>query len=166
MNALTPVSLESRPVPCFVNFQAIAGTTYRIALDGKLDTDTGLPFMTGLGIHVSIHIPAPPKPNAAIQSDPSPDKTPPNTTIRKQALRSQPPRLVFHFESNEPGSTFRCKLDKQRYARCHSPKRFRHLKPGSHTLKVFAIDLAGNADPSPAIAHFTFPGNVKAHSRH
>ena len=165
VNALTPVPLESGPVPCFVNFQAIAGTTYRIALDGKLDTDTGLPFMTGLGIHVSMHVPAAPKPNVAVQSDPPPDKTPPNTTIRMKVLRSQPPQLVFHFGSNEPGSTFRCRLDKHRFAKCHSPKRLRHLEPGSHTFKVFAVDPAGNVDPSPAAARFTVPGETKARLR-
>ena len=167
VNDLTSVPLESRPAPCFVNFAATAGTTYRIAVDGKLDTGTGLPAMTSFGIHASMSISAPrSKSGAAVQSGPSPDKAPPNTTIRRQVLRSQPPQLVFHFSSNEPGSTFRCKLDKQRFAKCRSSKRFRHLAPGSHTLEVFAVDPAGNADPSPAIAHFTFPSKVKAHSRH
>ena len=168
VNALSPVTLESRPVPCFVNFAAIAGTVYRIAVDGKFDSESGRPHMSGIGLHVRMEVPEPSPGGRAIQSSEPPDKTPPNTTIRKRVLRSQPPQLVFHFGSNEPGSTFRCKLDKHRFAKCRSPKRFRHLEPGSHTLKVFAVDPAGNADPSPAVARFTVPEHRKArlHSRH
>lgn len=166
VDTLFPVALESRPISCFVNFAATAGTTYKIAVDGRFDSGTGLPAMTSFGINASMHIPPPPKASSSAQSGSPSDDTPPNTTIRKQVLRSQPPQLVFHFGSNEPGSTFRCKLDKHRFAKCRSSKRFRHLEPGSHTLKVVAIDPAGNADPSPAIAHFTFPNDVRAHSRH
>lgn len=166
VNDLTPVPLESRPAPCFVNFAATAGTTYRIAVDGKLDTGTGLPAMTSFGIHASMSISVPrSKSGAATQSGSPPDKTPPNTTIRKRVLRSQPPQLVFHFGSNELGSTFRCKLDKHRFSKCQASKRFRHLAPGSHTLKVVAVDPAGNVDPSPAVVHFTMPEGPKVHSR-
>lgn len=166
VNALAPVPLESRPVPCFVNFVATAGTTYRIAVDGRLDTGTGLPEMTSFGIHASMSILAPPsKSGAAVQSAPLLDTTPPDTTIRKQVLRSRPPVLIFHFSSSEPDSIFRCKLDKHRFVKCHSSKGFRHLEPGSHTLKVVAIDSAGNADPSPAVAHFTSPESPKTRSR-
>jgi hypothetical protein len=162
VNALTEVPLESRPMSCFVNFDATAGTVYRMAVDGKRDTGTGLPEMTSFGINVSMHPPPPPKAEAVAQQDTSP----PDTKLFVHVQRREPPIYVFHFGSNEPGSTFRCKLDKHRFAKCHSPKRFRHLEPGSHTLKAFAIDSAGNADRSPAVAHFTVPGERKSHSRH
>jgi hypothetical protein len=162
VNALTEVLLESRPMSCFVNFDATAGTVYRIAVDGKRNAGTGLPEMTSFGINVSMHPQPPPKAEAVTQ----PDTRPPDTKLFVHVLRREPPIYIFHFSSTESGSTFRCKLDKHRYAKCHSPKRFQHLKSGSHTLKVFAVDPAGNVDPSPAIAHFTFPSNVKAHSRH
>jgi hypothetical protein len=165
VDALTPVALESRPISCFVNFAATAGTTYRIAVDGRFDSSTGMPAMETFGISASMHVPPSSKAGAAVQFDPPLDRTPPKTTISRQVLRSQPPQLVFHFGSNEPGSTFRCKLDKQRFAKCRSSKRFRHMEPGSHTLKVFAIDSAGNADPSPAVAHFTLPEAPKTRSR-
>jgi hypothetical protein len=83
-----------------------------------------------------------------------PDRTPPKTTIRRQVLRSQPPVLVFRSSSNEPNSTFRCKFDKHRFVTCHSPLRLSHPEPGRHTLRVFAVDAAGNRDRSPALVRF------------
>jgi hypothetical protein len=164
VDALAPVALESRPVSCFVNFSAVAGTTYKIAVDGKLNTETGMPWMGGAGVGLRMNLSLEVATEAATPAVELADETPPNTTIRKQVLKSQPPQLVFHFSSNEPDSTFHCKLDKHRFAKCRSTKRYKHLGPGSHTLKVFAVDPAGNADPSPAIAHFTMPEGPKAHS--
>jgi subtilisin family serine protease len=42
------------------------------------------------------------------------------------------------------GLRFKCKLDRKRYARCRSPRLFRHLSRGRHTIRVKAIDRAGN----------------------
>jgi len=150
-----------------VDVQVTAGTAYRIAVDGMFDSGAGMASMGQLTFLIYLRVPQPDLqtsiPFASVP--PAADRTAPETTIRKQVLRSQPPQLVFHFSSSEPNSTFRCKLDKHRFAKCHSSKRFRRLEPGSHTLKVFAVDPAGNADPSPAISHFTFPGEQKVRSR-
>jgi len=53
----------------------------------------------------------------------------------------------FKFKSSEPGSSFKCKLDRRRFKPCKSPKTYRHLKRGKHAFKVRAIDRAGNVDP-------------------
>lgn len=153
VNALTEVPLESRPMSCHVNFDATSGTVYRIAVDGKLDAGAGMPAMTSFGINVSMHPPAPPPPLPP--PVPSKDSTPPGTNLRIHVQKSKLPVVVFTFSATEPGSTFRCKLDKGRFAKCHSPLRLRHLTPGRHTLRVYAVDAAGNRDRSPAIAHFT-----------
>jgi hypothetical protein len=55
------------------------------------------------------------------------------------------------------GSTSACKLDARKAARCRSPKRYKHLKPGRHTFKAWAIDAAGNKDPTPAKRKFRVP---------
>jgi hypothetical protein len=161
VNALTPVALESRPISCFVNFAATAGMTYKVAVDGKFDSATGLPTMTTFGINASMHISPPSKASIAVQSGPPPDKTPPNTTIRKQVLRSQPSQLVFHFGSNEPGSTFRCKLDKGAFHKCRPLRRVDPAAKGRHVLRVVAVDKAGNVDPTPAMVRFGIVGKSR-----
>jgi hypothetical protein len=61
----------------------------------------------------------------------------------------------FKFTSNEPGSTFQCKLDKRKFKPCSSPKKYKHLSSGKHKFKVRAVDAAGNADTTPAKKKFT-----------
>jgi Ca2+-binding RTX toxin-like protein len=62
-------------------------------------------------------------------------------------------RVAFRFASNEAGSRFRCKLDLKPYRGCTSPRSYR-VKPGRHVFRVFAIDPAGNRDPSPVLFRF------------
>ena len=78
------------------------------------------------------------------------DATPPNTRIdHGPPHRARRHLAKFRFSSTEPASHFLCKLDKRRFKPCASP--FKHkVKPGKHTFRVRAIDLAGNADPTPA----------------
>jgi subtilisin family serine protease len=42
------------------------------------------------------------------------------------------------------GLRFTCKLDKKHFKSCRSPKLYKHLHRGKHTLQVKAIDKAGN----------------------
>lgn len=147
------------------SFPVSAGAAYRIAVDGPL---AGTPTMGSFDLSIFMSFPQRPKRGSPSTTSPGSlpptDTTPPDTTIRKQVLRSRPPVLVFHFGSNEPGSTFRCKLDRRPYRKCGSGKRYKHLAPGRHTLKAFAIDPAGNADPSPAVTRFTLPAGPKSKS--
>ncbi|HVD41803.1 MAG TPA: calcium-binding protein [Solirubrobacterales bacterium] len=62
-------------------------------------------------------------------------------------------RVAFRFAANEPGSRFRCKLDRKPYRGCTSPRPYR-VKAGRHTFRVFAIDRAGNRDRSPVLFRF------------
>src|SRR6185295_18498953 len=61
----------------------------------------------------------------------------------------------FAFSSNEPGSSFECKLDAGSFASCSSPQNYSSLSQGAHTFTVRAIDAAGNVDPSPATRSWT-----------
>ncbi len=74
---------------------------------------------------------------------------PPKTVFSRHGLRS----VAFAFRANEAGSTFRCKLDRSAFRPCRSPRRYR-LRLGVHTLRVFAIDPAGNRDRTPALFSF------------
>jgi subtilisin family serine protease len=56
-------------------------------------------------------------------------------------------KATFHGTDSGRGSRglrFKCKLDRKRFARCRSPKLYRHLSHGRHTIQVKAIDRAGN----------------------
>jgi len=98
--------------------------------------------------------PSPPPPAGR----PSPDVSPPATWLgrRPGRLLASGHRLrtvAFAFESSEPGSTFHCRLDRRRPALCGSARRFR-VGAGHHVLRVYAVDPAGNADPTPVVYRF------------
>jgi Ca2+-binding RTX toxin-like protein len=94
----------------------------------------------------------------AIAPEPEPpppaDTTPPRTTITRHPpnlvwARTRRRRVAFAFASSEPGSRFRCRLDRRPYAACTSPRAYT-VGLGPHTVRIVAIDAAGNADPTPA----------------
>jgi hypothetical protein len=91
----------------------------------------------------------PPVP-APSQSPAVGDVSPPNAALGKRPPKKTTKRRAkFTFSSNEPGSTFKCKVDKKAFATCSSPFS-RKVKPGKHRFQVEAIDAAGNVDPTPA----------------
>jgi hypothetical protein len=84
------------------------------------------------------------------------DTTAPQTTINT----GSPPltsstSASFAFSSNEPGSTFECKLDDAAFAGCSSPSNLTGLSEGSHTFLVRATDAAGNTDATPSARTWT-----------
>jgi Ca2+-binding RTX toxin-like protein len=99
-------------------------------------------------------LPPPPLP----ERPPPADTRPPQTKLlaHPQALvltRKAWRRVAFRFSATEQGSRFRCKLDRQPYRPCASPRAYR-VKAGRHAFRVFAIDRAGNRDPTPAVFSF------------
>jgi hypothetical protein len=89
---------------------------------------------------------------------PGPDRTPPATQLRHRPaallFAASPRRRVFFaFTSSEPGSSFRCKLDRQPWRPCRSPRAY-FVAPGHHAFRVYAIDAAGNRDRTPAVFRF------------
>jgi hypothetical protein len=86
------------------------------------------------------------------------DKQAPQTTIGSgPGSKLADGKARFAFKSSEAGSTFQCKLDGRKAARCKSPRVFKRLKPGRHTFRVWATDAAGNKDPTPARRSFRVP---------
>jgi Ca2+-binding RTX toxin-like protein len=91
---------------------------------------------------------------------PSPpkDRKPPNTRILHRPAQllfaaAGRRKVAFAFAASEPGSRFRCKLDRRAVRPCRSPRAY-FVAPGRHAFRVFAIDAAGNRDRSPALVRF------------
>ena len=140
-------------------FTVSAGTTYRIVVYGLLEGSSEA-AMGSFQANVSMRAPVAAPPRGGEQPAPPSlpiDTTPPDTTIFKSVLKRRPPVFVFHFQSSEPGSTFRCRLDEHPFVACPSSERFGHLKPGRHMLEVVAVDTSGNQDPTPAVTRFKVP---------
>lgn len=98
--------------------------------------------------------PAPKKPKG-----PKKPKTPkggvvPETTITKGPRgRIHSRNVRFKFVSSVGGSKFECKLDRQKFKPCKSPKKYKGLKAGKHVFKVRAVK-GKNVDPTPAKRKF------------
>jgi Ca2+-binding RTX toxin-like protein len=98
------------------------------------------------------------RPAVAPPPAPPADTRPPRTRITAHPpklieTRRAKRRVVFRFASSEPGSRFRCKLDGKPFRPCASPRAYL-VRPGSHTLRIVAIDSAGNIDPTPVLFRF------------
>ena len=105
--------------------------------------------------------PEPPPPEEPQPEEPQPvpaddvDATPPQTSVTKgPAARTRDSTPTFRFSSSEQASGFSCSLDRKRFMPCRNPYTARKLAPGRHTLRVVAVDSAGNDDPTPASDHF------------
>jgi hypothetical protein len=85
------------------------------------------------------------------------DETPPETAIlSKPTDPSTSPVAAFTYSSNEPGSTFQCKLDGGSFSGCPiGGVTYSGLAEGPHTFQVRAIDASHNIDPTPAGYSFT-----------
>ena len=83
------------------------------------------------------------------------DTDPPQTTIKKAPKgKIDADTVKVKFKSDEPNSSFECKLDRKPYKPCKSPKKLKNLDDGKHKFKVRATDAVGNTDGSPAKAKF------------
>ncbi len=91
------------------------------------------------------------------------DLTPPETTIANgpsSPSRERSATILFAGvdETTGPPLTFECTLDSQPPFVCASPHALERLGDGRHTFQVRAIDLAGNADLTPARHDWTVDG--------
>ncbi|HKB51694.1 MAG TPA: right-handed parallel beta-helix repeat-containing protein, partial [Solirubrobacterales bacterium] len=95
---------------------------------------------------------------AASGSDSGPRIRPRTTIVKMPKTRSRSRTARFRFKSDELGSVFLCKLDDKPFDLCKSPKKYEHLKLGTHVFEVRAVDPAGHVDASPASKKFTVLG--------
>ena len=110
----------------------------------------------------SVDVPTPePKPETPSPSSSPPTKPPetivpvaPRASIGKLPARTTARRLTIGFSSDQPGSTFACKLDRRQWSGCRSPFKTPKLALGKHTFRVKAIGPAGQPDATPAKRSF------------
>jgi hypothetical protein len=60
--------------------------------------------------------------------------------------RDRTPTFRFLDETEDSTAWFQCKVDRRKFSRCSSPKTFKGLRPGRHTIQVRARDGAGNGE--------------------
>ncbi|MGH9192454.1 MAG: right-handed parallel beta-helix repeat-containing protein [Acidimicrobiales bacterium] len=96
-----------------------------------------------------------------VAAPPGPDSTPPSTTISEAPPDpSTDTTATFRFTGSDnstpgPNLTFECSLDGAGFAPCTSPTEYTNLGVGGHTFEVRALDIQGNADPTPATHTWT-----------
>ena len=83
--------------------------------------------------------------------------TPPDTKISKSTISSTKRQASFKFKAVGTAKGFQCALKhghkKAAFKSCHSPKTYKHLKPGKYTFEVRAAGTGGT-DPTPAKKNF------------
>lgn len=86
-----------------------------------------------------------------------PPPPPPPPVKPSSRWSAKPPKRTaaavarFAFGAKPAGSRLQCKLDGKAWAGCRSPKTYRGLKPGWHTLRVRAIAPDGSVEPTPSV---------------
>ncbi|HEX6689145.1 MAG TPA: hypothetical protein VF085_10845, partial [Solirubrobacterales bacterium] len=96
-------------------------------------------------------------------SDPTPaqaswtvDTAAPQTTIGSSpSSPTNNSQAALSFSSSELDISFECNLDAAGWQSCTTPKTYTSLADGPHSVEVRAKDLAGNSDPTPALASWT-----------
>jgi hypothetical protein len=66
----------------------------------------------------------------------------PTITIKKVKVDGDDAKVKF--SADEANVDFECKLDKAKYKKCDSPKKYKNLDEGKHKVKVRATDADGN----------------------
>jgi hypothetical protein len=92
------------------------------------------------------------------------DSLPPLTRITfGPGVKTRKRAPVFRFADitgDPPGTAFLCKLDKRPWRACQTPWRLSRLKPIAHTVRVRAVDAAGNQEAVGAKRRFKVIGSA------
>jgi hypothetical protein len=68
--------------------------------------------------------------------------------------RSRSPVFRFTDSTGQPGTSFKCKVDRRPWRTCSSPLRLKRLNRGKHVLEIEAVNGAGEVEPAPAKRKF------------
>lgn len=64
--------------------------------------------------------------------------------------RARRPAFRFRDQTGQPGTRFKCRIDRQRWSSCRSPQRLKKLGGGRHVFRVKAINALGQRSKRPA----------------
>jgi Galactose oxidase-like, Early set domain len=78
------------------------------------------------------------------------DTTAPETTLAAAPTSGTATSATFAYSASER-ATFECRLDGAPFTLCGTPTSYASLGRGDHQFQVRAIDVAGNADPTPSL---------------
>lgn len=155
-------STTSDNTPTFSFTSSETNSTFQCRVDAATFTTCTSPFTTaalGEGSHtfevratdVAGNVDATPASRAFTVDTIAPETTITSGPADNSIINDTTP--TFEFTSSEPGSTFQCRYDANPFMPCTSPYT-QTVNQTTHVFEVFAIDAAGNADPSPAIRTF------------
>lgn len=163
-------TIISGPSPLTANTSATftfsaneAGVTFECALDGAAFSECFTPHSVS-GLAVGSHELLVRATDGAGNLEPNPssytwtvlDSVPPQTVIDSgPAAATTSTSATFTFSANEPGVTFTCSLDGMASITCASPIEYTNLIVGDHSFLVWAMDAAGNLDPTAAVHEWT-----------
>jgi hypothetical protein len=119
---------------------------YRWRDPDPLDVNASCSFCASAGLFYYDRT-RPPKPAYSAFRSFTAETTRPQATITGGPGVTKDTTPSFTFTSNEPGSTFFCKIDGGAYKPCSSPYTTPPLTNGNHALFVKAIDAPGNEGP-------------------
>ncbi len=80
--------------------------------------------------------------------------------------KSKKKKAKFEFTADQAGATFACKLDKNPFAPCTSPTKYKHLQKGKHTFSVTATGASGKAGPAASQTWKVKKKKKKHHHHH
>jgi hypothetical protein len=80
--------------------------------------------------------------------------SPPNTKLTVHKVSGRSITVKFNGSGGSGRLSFRCKLDKGKFKKCSSPKKYSRLSKGRHSVSVEAVDATWRADPTPAKLKF------------
>jgi hypothetical protein len=133
-----------------VAFSSEAGATFACSLDGGAFVACTSPHdYTGLtaGAHTVSVRATDTTGNTGAAVDRGFTVVPPSTTIQGATVSGTSARLTF---SGPAGATFQCSLDGAAFQACTSPTTYSGLPATTHTVRVRAIDTAGNVGAAAA----------------
>ncbi len=81
---------------------------------------------------------------------------PPDTGISGLEVKRSQKRATVYFDAppETAAASFECSLDNGQFKPCVSPKLFKKLDKGKHTVRVRSVDAQGKQDGSPAEVEF------------
>ena len=145
-----------------VEFPAVAGTTYEIAVDGEFSSSLGGSLQDNFNLFIQMTPPPLPVEEERVELPigrgpvlPPVGRGAPRTRVSKVRVRQKARTATFSFFSTASEATYRCRLDGRPWSACTSPRTYGNLDPGSHAFRVYAVDGAGTRDQTPVVSHFS-----------